>query len=218
MPESLFHTVFFDVDSTLVTIEGIDALAKGDPEIAEMTRQAMNGEIPVDQVYGRRLERIGPTRDDVARLGLLYIHSLVPGARDVFATLLGARVDVQLVTAGIDQAIQPLARELGIAPRAVHAVRLDFDGAGSYTGFDRRSFLTRPGGKELVIRDIRARAKGKAAFVGDGISDAEARDAVDLFIGFGGVAVRAAVRALAPVYITDASLTAVLPHLLKGMS
>src|SRR5512140_782616 len=111
MPESLFHTVFFDVDSTLVTIEGIDVLAKGDPSVAEMTRQAMNGEIPVDQVYGQRLERIRPTRDDVAQLGSLYIESLVPGAREVFATLLGVRVDVHLVTAGIDQAIQPLARE-----------------------------------------------------------------------------------------------------------
>src|SRR5512140_135548 len=202
MPESLFHTVFFDVDSTLVTIEGIDVLAKGDPEIAEMTRQAMNGEIPVDQVYGRRLERIRPTRDDVSDVVALYIMSRVLGTREVVSTLLGLRVDVHLVTAGVEQAILPLAAELGIRERAVHAVRLDFDDAGRYAGFDRRSFLTRPGGKELVIRDIRARAKGKAAFVGDGITDAEARGAVDLFIGFGGVAIRDAVREVAPVYIT----------------
>lgn len=218
MPEAIYQTVFFDVDSTLVTIEGIDLLGKGDPAIAEMTRQAMNGTIPIDEVYGRRLDLIRPAQRDVEELASRYVASIVPGAREVIAALLDAGVDVHLVTAGIEQAIQPLARVLGLAPRAVHAVPLEFDSSGEYAGFDRRSFLTRPGGKELVILDIRARAKGKAAFVGDGITDAEARDAVDLFIGFGGVVVRENVRSLAGVYITGPSLSAVFPHLLKGTS
>lgn len=218
MPEALFHTVFFDVDSTLVTIEGIDVLAGGDPEIAGMTRQAMDGSIPIEEVYARRLERIRPSREDVEALASRYIASLVPGVRETVSELLKARVDVHLISAGIEQAIRPLARELGIAARAVHSVSLEFDASGNYAGFDKRSFLTRRGGKELVIRDIRARAKGKAAFVGDGITDAEAREAVDLFIGFGGVAVRESVRAIAHVYVTEPTLAAVLPHLLKGVS
>ena len=58
----IFRFVFFDVDSTLVTIEGIDVLADGNPEIAKLTDAAMNGEIPLDQVYARRLEMIRPRR------------------------------------------------------------------------------------------------------------------------------------------------------------
>ena len=57
-----YRLVFFDVDSTLVTIEGIDVLAGGNPEVAKLTEAAMNGEIQLDEVYGRRLELIQPTR------------------------------------------------------------------------------------------------------------------------------------------------------------
>ena len=71
-----YRFVFFDVDSTLVTIEGIDVLANGNPEIVRLTEAAMNGEIPLDRVYGKRLEIIRPTRADVEALGQRYIASL----------------------------------------------------------------------------------------------------------------------------------------------
>jgi phosphoserine phosphatase len=208
-----FRFVFFDVDSTLVTIEGIDLLAGGNPEIARLTEAAMNGEIALDEVYGRRLEIIRPTRSAVEQLGQTYCNALVPGAAETVATLQRAGVQVHLVTAGIAQAILPLAAKLNVAPRAVHAVSLQFDGE-DYRDFDRRSFLARSGGKELVVRDVRARSHGKAAMIGDGVSDLEAAPAVELFIGFGGVAVRPRVRDNAAVYVTEPNLTAVLPHLI----
>ena len=210
-----FELVCFDVDSTLVSIEGIDVLADGDPEVARLTSAAMNGEISIDAVYGRRLERIRPTRAAVEALGTRYVESLVPGAVEVIATLRAAQVDVHLVTAGVRPAILPLAGHLGLEPRAVHAVDLQFAPDGSWVDFDRRSPLTRPGGKELVVLNLRARSHGKAAFVGDGISDLETKDAVDLFIGFGGVAEREVVAREAEVYVREPSLAALLPHLLE---
>lgn len=207
-----FSLIFFDVDSTLVTIEGIDVLAGGNPEIAKLTDSAMNGEIPLDEVYGKRLEIIRPSLDDVQELGVTYVRSLVDGAQAAIATLKANGAIVHLVTAGIEQAILPLADALGITRRNVHAVSLMFDAEGRYQDFDRRSFLTRPGGKEIVVRDIRARSHGKTAFVGDGISDLETKPAVDLFIGFGGVVVRPRVKENAHVYAT--SFRDVLTHLL----
>lgn len=199
-----YRLVFFDVDSTLVTIEGIDVLGGGRPQIAALiaalTEAAMNGEIPIEEVYGRRLDVIRPTRADVEALGARYIASLAEGAADLVADLQRAGGVVHLVTAGIEQAIRPLAEHLGV--RNVHAVRLKFGEDGAYADFDRRSPLTRAGGKELVVRDVRARSKGAAAFVGDGASDLEAKPAVDLFIGFGGVRERAVVRENADVYAT----------------
>ena len=195
-----FRFVFFDVDSTLVTIEGIDVLGAGNPEIAELTERAMNGEIALEEVYAKRLEIIRPSRADVEALGERYIASLVPGAAEAVAELRGRGVQVHLVTAGIAQAVQPLASHLGVPERAVHAVALRFNAAGDYEDFDRRSFLARSGGKELVVRDVRARTHGKAAFVGDGASDLEAKPAVDLFIGFGGVHVRPKVKENAAVF------------------
>lgn len=212
MSEPKFRLVFFDVDSTLVTIEGIDELAAGNPEIARLTDAAMNGEIPLDQVYARRLEIIKPTRAQIDALARRYLDTLVEGAEETISTLRKNGVQVHIVTAGIEQAIAPLAQRLG-AP--LHAVSLQFDEKGGYAGFDRRSFLTRPGGKELVARDVRARTHGRAAFVGDGVTDLEAKPAVDLFIGFGGVHSRPRVRQNADVFVDEPRLTAVLPHLIS---
>src|SRR5207253_9437545 len=71
-----YRLIFFDVDSTLVTIEGIDVLAGGNPEVAKLTEAAMNGEVPLDQVSARRLEMIRPTRDAVATLAHRSADSL----------------------------------------------------------------------------------------------------------------------------------------------
>jgi phosphoserine phosphatase len=194
-----YRLVFFDVDSTLVTIEGIDILGRGNPEIVRLTEAAMNGAIPLEEVYARRLEMIRPSRADVDALAARYRQSLVDGAAETIGALRRAGVLVHLVTAGIEQAILPLAETLGV--RNVHAVRLRFADDGSYEDFDRRSPLTRAGGKSTVVRDVRARTKGKAAFVGDGASDLEAKEAVDLFVGFGGVREREVVKEKADVYV-----------------
>lgn len=188
-----YRFVFLDVDSTLVSIEGIDVLGHDHPEIATLTAAAMNGELPLDDVYGRRLELIRPTRTSITSLAARYCDSLLPGAAETVHALQSAGAQVHLVTAAIAQSVAPLAARLGIPARAVHAVDVLFDG-DSYGDFNRRSPLVRPGGKELVIRDVRARAHGNAALVGDGVSDLEAAPAVDLFIGFGGVVTRQRVR------------------------
>jgi len=206
-----YRHVFFDVDSTLVTVEGIDILGGGNPEIAKLTEAAMNGLVPLDQVYARRLAMIRPARAAVEALAARYLDSMVDGADETIAALRDAGAQVHFVTAGIDQAVRPLADKLRVSD--VHAVRLEFDDDGAYRDFDRRSPLTRPHGKELVVRDVRARTKGTAAFVGDAVSDLEAAGAVDLFIGFGGVVAREVVMMKAGVYVT--SLRDILPHLIE---
>lgn len=205
--------VFFDVDSTLVTIEGIDVLAGENREIAALTDAAMNGTISMEEVYGRRLEIIRPSRLSIEWLGETYVSSMLTDAAEVVDTLHHKGASVYLITAGIEQAVLPLAEALGIPSHRVRAVRLEFSSDGEYVDFDRRSPLARSGGKELAVRDIRARAQGRAVFIGDGITDAEARSAVDLFIGFGGVRQRDAVRAVSDVYITEPRLSLILPHI-----
>lgn len=202
--------VFFDVDSTLAAIEGIDRLAGDDPEVRRLTDAAMNGELPVDEVYARRLEHIRPSRQAIEALSRDYLEAIVPGAEEVVGELRARGIGVHLVTGGLEPAVLPLARHLGIRPGAVHAVGMTFDESGAYVDFDRRSPLTRNGGKTRVIRDVRIREKGRAALVGDGITDLEAREAVDLFIGFGGVVTRPAVRDEADHFITERSLLSVL--------
>ena len=210
-----YRHVFFDVDSTLVTIEGISALAGDNPEIIRLTDAAMNGDLTVEEIYGRRLEIVRPSRADIDAIAQRYLASLVDGAEETIATLQAAGANVHLVTGGIAQAVAPLAEKLRVPSRAVHAVSLEFNADGTYKDFDRRSLLTRTKGKELVVHAILARAKGASAFIGDGVTDLETKPVVDLFIGFGGVVERAVVRENAEVYVAEPTLKAVLPYLVE---
>ena len=197
----VFSTVCFDVDSTIVTIEGIDVLSGGNDEIVRLTGAAMSGEIPLDEVYGRRLEIVRPDREAIESLGRTYVDSITPGAGELVARLIRDGVAVRLVTAGIEQAIMPLARSLGIDDHFVHAVPVQFDEKGDYAGYDTAAPTARPGGKVIVIRNIRSRNKGRIAFVGDGVTDLETEAVVDSFIGFGGVVSRPAVRDRASQFV-----------------
>src|SRR5262245_45909312 len=89
--------VFFDCDSTLSTIEGIDELArlKGvEARIVELTNAAMDGQIPLQEVYAERLRLLAPTRADMRAIEDAYKKTVVPDARETIAALheLGRRV------------------------------------------------------------------------------------------------------------------------------
>jgi phosphoserine phosphatase len=186
--------ICFDCDSTLSSVEGIDELARfrGAEVLARvesLTRDAMEGKIRIEDVFGRRLDLIRPGREEVDRLGRLYVETAEPTARQTVADLKDAGWMAAIVSAGYRQAIEPLARFLGIA--RIEAVELFFNADGSYRDYDRAFPCTRTGGKVEVIERLRAEfSPSKVVMVGDGASDLETRPAVDLFVGFGGFVVR----------------------------
>jgi phosphoserine phosphatase len=206
----MFKTVVFDCDSTLSSIEGIEELASDHrAEVTQLTEAAMRGELPLEQVYGRRLAVVRPTRAQVRALGELYVATLVPDATEVVRELQRAGVEVRILSGGLRPAVLAMAHALGVDERHVAAVDVFFDAAGAYAGFDEGSPLARAGGK----RDVLASApdlQRPVMLVGDGATDLEAQPAVDLFVAYCGVATRAGVvdqagyvvrsLSLAPVY------------------
>ncbi|MGA7730853.1 MAG: HAD-IB family phosphatase [Chloroflexia bacterium] len=216
MPSTLnvwdgFRRVIFDCDSTLTRIEGIDELAamNGVPhEIAHMTRQAMDGQIPFEEIFGKRLEIIKPTRKQLAGIGKFYVSTLMPDAAPVAEALQGLGVEVHIVSGGYREALLPVAEKLDVPPERVHANDLYFDDKGDYTGFDMQNPLSRSGGKADVIKHLPR--EPRTMLVGDGASDAEVGAKVELFVGFGGVERRDAVRNVAPVYLNGESLAPLL--------
>ena len=197
--------IFFDCDSTLSTIEGIDELARAQgpevfKEVEALTNAAMNGDVPLDQVFPRRMDIIRPNRSVCDEIGRLYVNTLTPGTRDVIARLQAENWTVIILSGGFKPLIEPLAESLGI--EHVEAVPLNFDPEGNYEGYGSDFPTTRNGGKPEIIRDWRASTHAaKTVMVGDGISDLESKTECDLFIGYGGVADRSAVRAGADYFI-----------------
>lgn len=206
-----FRTVIFDCDSTLSAIEGIDELAAGHREaIAALTDAAMRGEVPLEAVYGARLELIRPDQRAVEALAAQYIAAAVPDARQTVQALRAQGVEVRILSGGVRQAILPFAAWLGLADPDVRAVELYFHGDGTYAGFDSQSPLVRSGGKRMVVEEWRTTLPGPVLMVGDGMTDLEARPAVDRFVAFAGVVDRPAVSRSADAVLRGLSLLPLL--------
>ena len=193
---SRFNSVIFDVDSTLSAIEGIDWLAaQRGPEIeawsAGLTERAMAGEIPIEAVYGERMRIVKPTLPEVQQLGRVYIERMATHAAETIAELRANDVEVIMVSGGLREAILPLARELGVEEKNVHAVSVFFDQDGAYAGFDDASLLTRQSGKRTIVGQMEL--KGPILAVGDGMTDCEIKAVVQGFAAFIGFTRREAV-------------------------
>jgi phosphoserine phosphatase len=201
--------IFFDCDSTLSSIEGIDELGRArGPEVFQMveqlTHQAMNGEVPIREVFSRRMEIIRPDRATADTVAQLYLDTQVPGVADVIAGLKAGGWTPVILSGGFAPLIRPLADALGIDH--VEAVPLFFHDDGSYAGYAEDYPTTRNGGKPEIIREWKQAMLPEAVvMVGDGISDLEAKPEVDLFVGFGGVIPRRAVQEKADAWLVRMS-------------
>jgi phosphoserine phosphatase len=209
-PEPRFRTVILDADSTLTRLEGIDWLAaRRGPEtmalVVGLTDRSMAGEIPLDAVYGERLDLVRPSRADVGALVLAYLPATVPGAMLVLDELRDRGVEVVVVSGGILEAVAPFARALGVCADHVRAVSLAFDASGAYLDFDRASPLVTQNGKREIAGELLRdpRFARPALAVGDGATDAAMRGVVDAFAAFTGVVRREPVVAAADHVITS---------------
>ena len=211
--------VVFDCDATLSALEGIDELAAqaGVAEkVSSLTHRAMNGDIPLEAIYGERLALIRPPRAALAAIARRYCEVIVPGARETIAALQARGIKTAIVSGGLLDAVLPLAAAVGVAAADTFAVSLQFDAVGNYLHYIENP-LTTAGGKAAVVAAWKKRHGLKhVVMVGDGMSDVAARapDAADRIIGYGGVVERAAVRTAADQYSTARDLRELLPLIL----
>ena len=217
-----YGTVAFDCDSTLSAIEGIDELARIVPggerlavEVSALTERAMTGEVPLEEVYGRRLALLRPDRAALEALGALYVERRLPHGEALVAALQALEKRVCIVSGGLLQPVLALAERLGVEPEEVHAVEAFLDRGGAYAGYDEESPCARAGGKLEVLRGLSSTDRGGGvALVGDGATDLEAAPAVRRFVAFGGVQRRAPVFERAAVTCASPDLAALVPLLL----
>ncbi|MEZ5281593.1 MAG: HAD-IB family phosphatase [Acidimicrobiales bacterium] len=214
-----FHHVIFDCDATLATVEGIDELAGDHPDrqaVAEMTDAAMRGDVPLDEVYEKRLEMLRPDRRAVSEIHRRYRRSATPGAIDTVRVLKALGHHISVVSGGLAAPVREFAAFLGIEPHDVHAVETRHDdlsgqwwrpgqSSGAFAGI-AQSPLATTSGKIDVIDSILSGSDKRSILIGDGVSDLVAAPRVDLFVGFGGVSHRDVVERNAHVYLRSPSL------------
>lgn len=222
-----YKHLFFDCDSTLTAVEGIDLLAESDEKsrrVNQLTQAAMEGALDLEEVYARRLQILKPTRLQVQTLRYTYKQHIVKDAAAVIALLQELGHHVYIISGGLEEPVVEFGLFLGVPREHIRAVGLEYNQlAGAwwektrdlryqekYLTFDKGA-LTVSDGKAQIARELMGRQSGRSLLVGDGVSDLLAGRAVDLFVGYGGVVERPRVREEAPIFIHSESLAPLLP-------
>ena len=203
-----FDTVIFDCDSTLSAIEGIDELAGlvGKKEaVAKLTRLAMEGKIKYVDAFEKRLALTKPKKQDLEKIGRLYMDNLLEDAKGVLEALKFLGKEIYIVSGSYTPALTFFGRNLGIPDRNIFGNDLLFDEKGNYRTFIGGP-LRRNHGKLQVIRQI----TGRRIMVGDAVTDLESKEVVDLFIGFGGVVKREIVEKNSELFLYCRSFAPIL--------
>lgn len=223
-----YKHVFFDCDSTLSTVEGIDVLAETVGKkwrVEVLTNAAMDGKLNLEDVYAKRLRAVRPTHEQIRQIRAVYKRNIVADAQAVIAALQFLGHHVYIISGGLAEPVQEFGVFLGVPKENIRAVHVDYDQlAGEWwyaeTDFQKpkrkryidykEGALTVSNGKAQIIKELLGMQNGRSLLIGDGNSDLLAGHTVDLFVGFGGVVQRERVKAESPAFIHTPSLAPLL--------
>jgi D-3-phosphoglycerate dehydrogenase / 2-oxoglutarate reductase len=177
-------TYVFDFDSTLVRIETLEALADialaGAPdaaairaEIADLTDQAMAGDLAFGEALRRRLALLPLTRDHVLELAGRILDEGTPSVRRNLRFFRENAGRIVILSGGFREIIAPVAAHLHVPPDRVLCNDLSYDADGRVHGVDDTNPLSQPDGKAIALRALNL--PGPVVMIGDGWTDAEVR-------------------------------------------
>ena len=174
-----------DFDSTLVSVESLDELAKitlaNDPRreekitnIAHITERGMIGEIDFPTSLRERLAQFSITKRHLAELNAFLTQHITPSALRNAQWFRDHASHIHIISGGFTECIVPIVEMLGISAEHVHANTFQYD-AERVTGVDEKNLLAQENGK---TRQARALALiGNIVIIGDGMTDYEMKTA-----------------------------------------
>ena len=175
-----------DFDSTLVSVETLDELAKitlaDDPRrekkiqnIAHITERGMNGEIDFPTSLRERLTQLGITREHIARLNTVLKQHITPSVLHNIKWFREHAPRIHIISGGFRECIVPIAEMLGIDAKHIYANTFVYNAEGHVTGVDEKNLLAQANGK---ARQAHALAlSSDIIIIGDGMTDFEMKTA-----------------------------------------
>ncbi|HEX3537508.1 MAG TPA: phosphoserine phosphatase SerB [Stellaceae bacterium] len=197
-----------DLESTIIENEMLDELAEfigKRAEVSEITRRAMNGELDFEQALAARVALLKGLPASVLDEAAARIR-LMPGARELVATMRASGARTLLVSGGFSVFAEPIAAQLGFD--CVVCNRLDI-AHGKIAGTVAPPIVTRETKRDALVAlaNESSIALADTAAIGDGANDLPMLHAAGLGIAFHA---KPAVAAAARCRLDHADLTGVL--------
>ncbi len=178
--------IVIDFDSTFTKVEALDLLAEmiydGQPQsdsikhqIAEITNQAMEGQLSFRQALEKRIALLKPNKRHLEQLATKLkeqVSESFKRNRDFFKKYAD---NIYVISNGFHIFIDPVVTDFGIKPENILANRFFFDEHGNVTGFDTDNPLSDNNGKVEQLR--RLNLPGDVYVIGDGYTDYEIKAA-----------------------------------------
>ncbi|MDF1872930.1 phosphoserine phosphatase SerB [Vannielia sp.] len=162
-----------DMDSTMIQQECIDELAEEagvGERVKEITARAMNGELDFDGALRERVGLLKGLPETVIGEVLDKRITLMPGGRELLATMKASGAYCALVSGGFTAFTSAVARQLGFDENRANTLIVE---GGKLTGEVATPILGREA-KVQALADITARlgiGEGDVMAVGDGAND-----------------------------------------------
>ncbi len=162
-----------DMDSTMIRQECIDELAAEagvGPRVAEITARAMNGELDFEGALRERVGLLAGLPESVIAKVLDSRITLMPGGRELVATMRGAGAYTALVSGGFTAFTAQVAALLGFDEHRANTLAI---ADGALTGAVVEPILGRAA-KVAALEEISARlgiGHDEVMAVGDGAND-----------------------------------------------
>lgn len=187
-------TVIFDFDSTLVTCESLEEIARSKvdaetfKEIQAITNQGMSGDIDFLTSLKKRLSLVALSQQECLQFAEEIKTYLTPGMDQLIADLQGKEVAIWIVSGALREILLPIGRQLHIPEE--HLLGIIFD--WNRMQIDEAIPINRS--KREGAQTVRSSWSSPIIAIGDGMTDYALYEhgLVDQFIAFTQIARRKA--------------------------
>ena len=174
--------IIIDFDSTFITEESLDELAKyklrDQPDsqtilnkIKSLTNAGMNGDIPFKQSLDERMEVLNLNRSDINSVSKILSECVTPSFTKNKSFFIENNNKIIILSGGFKELIVPIVDDFGILSSNVFANDFIYNSSEQITGINQNNIMSSNGGK--VKQSKLLSINGIVHVIGDGYTDYE---------------------------------------------
>lgn len=176
------HTIIFDFDSTMVSVETLDLLADRalwnlphkeqiQREIISITDKAMSGEIPFGEALALRLNVLPLTKRIIDETAQMILATITPSFLQETQFLKQHADQIYVISGGFIECIAPTVVALGLNPSHVYANTFDYEPTTGKATLNTKNLLSQTQGKVKQLKALKL--PRPIHVIGDGYTDYE---------------------------------------------